>query len=872
VPPTLQGITRLDGSQRWIECSATPLADEVGQPYAVVVSFRDVTEQRATLQALLDAERRQYLLLEHAAEGHLVFDRRGRVREASAAVDRFWPVDSIIGAPARRLVHPADRKSMQRLFALVAGGMQPIVRSELRIVDAHGDGHWVEVTLSDRLDEPAIGGVVVNFLDISERKLSEATRAQLSAIVESSSDAIVGISVDSRITSWNPASEQLYGHLEADVIDEPAEIVVARHHRERLGDLLAEVLRGEHVYVPAMDATRADGSRFELSLSMSPVYSSDAELVGVSLIGRDIAERRQLERERRLAEERFRLGFERGAIGMAMLEIDHTMSRVNPALCELVGVSESELLGRDINLLVHPHDQRPSGSPLPQMFSGETDNVRSELRLIRCDGATIWTLVDTAAVRGPDGAVAYLFVQLQDITDRKRSESALEMQALHDSLTGLPNRLALERRLCHALERAQLHDSRLAVYFIDVDQFKLVNDGLGHVAGDKLLVEIGMRLARGIRSEDTVARFGGDEFVVICEDVVDSTEAELFGERILAMLDEPVTVSGRGLHLTVSCGIAIVDGASSAEEALRDADAAMYHAKEKGRARVELFDEGLRRAVRQRFDTEQALRLALERDELFVAYQPILNISTGELVGVEALVRWMHPERGLLSPAEFIPTAEESGLIVPLGEHVLDLSLAQIVRWRHDLPGCEDLWVSVNLASRQLSVGDPVALCQRMLARNGAPTAALHLELTETMVMADVENSITRLAELNALGVTLAIDDFGTGYSSLSYLSRLPVGLLKVDRSLVENLGSDQGRGNSEIFRAIVLLGKGLGVEVCAEGVEEAEQLAELVAFGCELGQGYLWARPLIAPAFESWVAERRAVAAGPTAAGAGLT
>ncbi|MCU1495432.1 MAG: diguanylate cyclase/phosphodiesterase with and sensor(s) [Acidimicrobiaceae bacterium] len=863
VPPTMQRIERPDGSWRWIECAATPLVrDGGGAPYGVVASFRDVTQQRATHEALLGAERRQNLLLEQAAEGHLVLDSRGRVTEASASIARYWSLDSIVGVDGRELLHPDDSESMRRLFVWVVAQKGASIRTELRIVDSAGALHWAEVTLTDRLAEPAISGVVLNVRDITERKLVEASMTRLSAIVESSSDSIVGITLDGLVSSWNPASEHLYGHSAAYMIGREAHLIVADSQRDRLTELLRQVAGGEHVYVPVIDAVRSDGSPFELSLSISPVYDDSAELIGASSIGRDIAERRQLERERRIAEERFRLGFENGAIGMIMFDLDGIITRVNAALCALLDRSEEDLLGRQAEDFVHPDDVAERRSMMDELIGGSRDTLHGERRLVRSDASTVWTLVDVALVRDEAGDAAYVFGQLQDITDQKRSERALEQQALHDSLTGLPNRLSLQHRLERALVRARLAGTKVAVLFVDVDRFKLVNDGLGHVAGDRLLVELAGRLARGVRSGDTVARFGGDEFIVVCEDVADVGEADLLGDRILAMLDDPLVVGAKELRLSVSCGIAVVDGWATAEEALRDADAAMYRAKEKGRARTEIFDEGLRHLVTHRFEVEQALRTALDRGELRVAYQPIVTIPDGELVGVEALVRWQHPERGLLKPAEFIPVAEESGLIVPLGEHVLREALAQVVRWQRTLPGCEQLWVSVNFSSRQLNLGDPVALCAQMLEDTGASARALRLELTESAVMADVELSISRLEALRALGVTVAIDDFGTGYSSLSYLSRLPVDLLKIDHSFVAGLGRDGG--DSEIVRAIVLLAQGLEVEVCAEGVEELAQLAELAGLGCELGQGYYWSRPLTPEAFESWVRERLVTAVSP--------
>ena len=564
--------------------------DELGAARdALAVAKDELAVARAAQDALVTVERRQHLLLEHAAEAYLVLDESGIVTEASATIATFAPVDEVVGADGRALVHRADRRPLVRLFADVTGRAHATGRVEVRVADAVQGVRWVEVTLSNRLDEPAICGVVVNVRDISARKRAEESMAQLSAIVESSMDSIVGITLDGRISSWNRSSAQLYGYEAAEVVGGAADLIVAGHERSRLAELLAQVGRGEHVYVPAIDAARADGSTFELSLSVSPVYDSAGDLVGASSIGRDITERRQLERDRRLAEERCRLGFERGAIGMVMFDPDGTVTRVNAALCTLLGRREKELVGANAEGFIHPDDVAGRRELLGELLAGTRNHYRAERRLLRADAEIIWALVDVTAVRDENGAVAYVFGQLQDITARKRVERALEQQALHDSLTGLPNRLALEHRLARSLEQARADGTKVAVLFVDVDNFKLVNDGLGHVVGDRVLVELAGRLAAGVRIGDTTARFGGDEFLVVCEGVADEEEARLLADRVLGLVDRPVRVDGRDIALTVSCGVAVVDGSASPEVALRGADEAMYRAKENGRARVEVF-------------------------------------------------------------------------------------------------------------------------------------------------------------------------------------------------------------------------------------------------------------------------------------------
>ncbi len=565
---------------------------------------------------------------------------------------------------------------------------------------------------------------------------------------------------------------------------------------------------------------------------------------------RDVTRARASQAARRVAEERFRLGFEHGTAGMMITDVGGRIRQVNDALCDLFREPSSGLVGTFVADWVYEGDRDDRLAMRERLFAGEIDRYRSERRYVRRDGSIIWCLLNVSLIRDDREQPLYLFSQFQDITERKEHEAALERQATRDALTGLPNRLSLERHLSAALHRAAGSGRSLAVLFLDVDRFKLVNDGLGHVAGDRILVGIAERLLAVARPGDLVARFGGDEFVFVREDVACAAAADSLGRCASAVFDEPFSVDGKEVFVTVSCGIVLAGAGTSAEEALRDADVAMYEAKERGRARRRLFDERLRAAVAERFDLEQDLRGALDRGELGVCYQPIVRIGDGVVVGAEALVRWRHPGRGEVPPSLFVPVAEDSGLIEAIGAFVLDEALGELARWRLSLgrAGCgpaERPWVSVNLSSRQLSIGDAVSLCAGALASSGLEPGALRLELTESALMQDVESSVRVLQDLDALGVRIAIDDFGTGYSSLSYLSRLPVSCLKIDRSFVAGLGSDPSSG--AIVRAVLSLAHSMGIEACAEGVERPEQLALLDALGCELGQGYLWAKPLAA-------------------------
>jgi diguanylate cyclase (GGDEF)-like protein len=435
----------------------------------------------------------------------------------------------------------------------------------------------------------------------------------------------------------------------------------------------------------------------------------------------------------------------------------------------------------------------------------------------------------------------------------RRAEATRRHVALHDPLTGLPNRALLTDRLELALARKDRQDGDVVVLFLDIDRFKVVNDGMGHTVGDVLLRRLAERLRSVIRVGDTLARFGSDEFVVVCDDVT-TAEIDRLGARIAAAVGEPFDLHGRAVFVTASVGIAVAGPDETAATVLQNADVAMYRAKSRGHARSVTFDDAMHRQASARLDTESGLRQALDRGELRVFYQPIVDVRTELATGFEALVRWEHPERGLVSPAEFIPVAEETGLIVPIGEWVLTEALAQMQTWRTELPGAGNLTIAVNLSAFQLLAPDLLSCVSGALTDSGIPASAVHLEVTESVVMDDVERSIATLQSLRTIGVALAVDDFGTGYSSLSYLKQLPVTTLKIDRSFVDGLDGD-GEYDPSIVDAIISLARAMALNVVAEGVETRGQLDALQRLRADRAQGYLWAKPLPAADVPAWLA-----------------
>lgn len=508
-------------------------------------------------------------------------------------------------------------------------------------------------------------------------------------------------------------------------------------------------------------------------------------------------------------------------------------------LFRIYGIDPAGFDGRYDDYLAHIHpDDRELVRHEIERALREPGPFRFEHRVIRPDGEVRTVDGRGRVVLGADGRVERMLGTTQDVTEQRAAERLLEHQALHDPLTGLPNRALFLDRLQHALTRARRPGSSLAVYFCDVDDFKDVNDSLGHDAGDELLIALPPRLREGLRAGDTVARFGGDEFVILCEDLDSEGEAIRIAERIAEAFGLPFELDGRPHHLSVSVGVVFVKGGeATATEVLRDADAAMYRAKGGGKGRFELFDAQMRATLVARLQTEADLRRALDDGELRLHFQPVLSLERDAFVGAEALVRWQHPQRGLLAPAEFIAVAEDSGLIAPLGAWVLEEACRQAVAWGGGR------FVSVNLSPRQLSHSDVPALLERALAETGADPALLELEITENVLMEQTAGALGTLRRLKAMGVRLVLDDFGTGWSSLAYLKRFPLDGLKIDREFVDGLGSEPE--DTAIVAAVLSMAASLELEVIAEGVETDTQLAWLRERGCGLAQGFLLGRPM---------------------------
>jgi diguanylate cyclase (GGDEF)-like protein/PAS domain S-box-containing protein len=658
-----------------------------------------------------------------------------------------------------------------------------------------------------------------------------------SQLLDAVGQAVIAIDLEGMVLYWNHRAEELYGWSKQQVMGRRLrEFLISKDFWESADEIMSE-LRAGRSWSGEFLVRRKDGTFFPAEVTNTPVVDDQGAVVGIIGVSTDITERRRAEARLRAYEANLRALF--AAIDDVVLEIDAQgrILRIAPTNRILRYRRREELVGKTLDEVLPAKTAKELLSHIrSSLKSNQTVKVEYSLLI---EGTEEWF----EGTVTPLSQESVVFVG-REITERKHMLELFQHQALHDPLSDLPNRTLFTDRLRHALARAKRRHQSLAVLFMDLDNFKVINDSLGHKVGDRLLIAATKRMRRVLRPEDTVARLGGDEFVFLLEDT-DLDGASRVAERLLEQLREPYFLGGRELFVTASIGITVGGGdGKRAADFLRDADLAMYRAKHSGKARYAVFDETMNALALERLELEHGLRRAVERNEFVVHYQPEVSLATRKIVAFEALARWEHPERGLLLPEQFVPVAEETGLIVPIGEVVLKEACRQAKEW-HELWSSDPPALCVNLSARQFREPSLTESVARILDVNGPEPSSLFLEVTETTAMSDAPATAAALEELQNLGVRTILDDFGTGYSSLSYLERFPVDYVKIDRSFVGGLGEYSGA--EMLVSAVISLAHALDLKVIAEGVETEEQFERLREMGCDMAQGHLFSEPLTA-------------------------
>ena len=687
-------------------------------------------------------------------------------------------------------------------------------------------------------DEPPPGGAAGPVADM------QAQLDRLETIYELAPIGIGLVDFEGRTTMTNQVLRQLLGYTPEEFAAVPFAEFTHPDDIARNLELFGRMAAGELDHFDMIKRfIRKDGRTLWAELTVSLVRDGAGRPEYAIGMTQDITERKRLESELRAAEERYRLLVERvpAVVYVAEPGVLGRWSYVSPQIERMLGFTAQEWVDDPAlwSQQIHPDDRRTALADKTSMMSHDAEGrtTSDTYRLRHRDGHTVWVRDDAMVLRDQDDRAMFHGV-LVDVTQEKQLEDRLGHQAFHDPLTGLPNRKLFHDRVGRALARSQRRDDGVAVMFIDLDNFKTINDTFGHASGDEVIIEAGRRLEACARTSDTAARLGGDEFALLVEDV-DEVGVAALADRILdALHGEPVVLNGRGVTLGASIGIAVAAPTDSADVLLRNADLAMYQAKHRGRGRSVRYDPGMHATVVARFRLESRLQAAVAAAAVTVAYQPIVDLQTGAVVGLEALARWRDLELGSVSPGVFIPVAEQTGLIHELGRQVVERACADLARWRAMTEA--DAYVSVNVSPVQLDSIDFRRVVEGALRANGLAPSALVVEVTEGILL--VERTREVLRELRAAGVRVAIDDFGTGFSSLGYLRQLPVDMVKIDQSFLQPV--EDGIDAPEFLSAIVRLAATLHVDTIGEGIETRSQLAELRAAECRYGQGYLLARP----------------------------
>ena len=796
------------------------------------------------------ADERLKTVTASSSDAIIIIDATGLITQPPIGEELFgYTADELLNQNALDLVHPDDLD-----FAageLLKAALDPTYHAINPMRIRHAAGHWIPIELKafSRFHDPAINGIIMNVRDVSDRLRTEeqlrASEARFGTLIENLPGAVYRCEPFSPYHDEyvSPTIEQLTGWTAEDFVSRRVvfDELLLDGDRDRNAVELSSHIETGNPLVTEYPIRHRDGTIRWISEHCKVIGAGDGTPLWLEGVLFDITARVDAEAQVARSEEWLHtlIANVPGAVFRTSAIPPYTGIFLSDAIEDLTGYPPGTPgSATDLYSLITPSARPTVDAVISRAIqAGEPYSVQYQIR--HRDGTLRWIEERGEATIDEDGTPLWIDGVMIDTTSRKQLEEQLVHDAAHDPLTGLPNRVVLIDHLDASLARLDRTGGIVAVLFIDLDRFKLVNDALGHAAGDQLLVYFSERLRAALRPSDLATRSGGDEFVVVCTDLTEPAEAEAIATRLAAVLQAPFHIEGREMFVTASVGIAIAVPGTASAELLRDADAAAYQAKERGRNRYEIFDEQLRAATATALETESALHRALDDETLFLRYQPVVELAGGRVIGVEGLIRWQHPERGVVTPEFFLPAAEASGLIVKLGRRVLQLAVGAL----STVPTSDVGTLAINLSPRELVQPDLVECVRVTLADHNVDPRRLCIEITETAVLEEPEVAIATMHALRDLGLRLAIDDFGTGYSSLSYLRRLPVDIVKIDRSFTSELGRDDA--NTTIVAGIIGLGHGLGLQVIAEGIETERQAEILMDLGCAYGQGFLYSPPV---------------------------
>lgn len=842
-------VISADGRVIWLHDRGTLIKDDQGNVVCREGIMLDITGRKETESALQRSEQKYRDLFENANDIVYIHDLDGNYISVNKAAENVfgYSVNEILKMNMSQIAAADQSPLMRKMLRDKILGRKAETSYELDCIKKDGSTITIEVNSSViRKDgKPvAVQGIA---RDVTERKIAEEalreSEERFRELFENATDLIYSHDLTGKITSLNRAGERISGYSLDEILQMNIADLVAPEYFAMASEM---TFRKKSEGAPAtyqLEIITKDGRRVGLELSTRFILHKNKP-VGVQGIARDITERRRAEELIKANEMRYRQLSEGISHQVWAAEASGQLNYVNSRTLGYFDMSSEEIIGNGWHSVVHPDDLAECVSKWTHCLK-TGDFYEVEFRLRRHDGEYRWHKARAVASVDVEGNVTGWLGTNTDIDDQKQSEAKLNFYARHDTLTDLPNRAEFMSHLKAAIDRSKMNEQvNFAVLFLDVDRFKVINDSLGHMVGDTLLKKIAKRLTAQVRPGDHVARLGGDEFTILLNRTGGHDDIVLVAERIQAELSRPFMIAGNEVFTSVSIGIIIADDiVREPEDFLRDADAAMYRAKESGKARYEIFNREMHVKKMNVLSVETDLRHAIERKEFEVYYQPIVDLETCETTEFEALIRWQHPIRGLIPPNEFVSVAEETGLIIPIGQWILQSSTQQLAKWQ--TMTTNRLAISVNLSAKQLVHPSLTGQITQILKESGLAPDQLKLEVTESTVMEHSERSLSVLNELKSLGISLSTDDFGTGYSSLSYLQQFPFDRLKIDRSFINRMIDDDK--SAAIVKTILMLGSNLGIDVVAEGIETASQLDLLKTLGCKYGQGYLFSSPIVA-------------------------